>query len=172
VADEDEQATLLEVSRLAREGVSPLARLESLLHPWTSFLVLPLFALANAGIRLGGGDAAAALADPVSIGVIAGLIIGKPLGVVVAAFITVKLGLSRLPVACGWLEMVGVGMLAGIGFTVAIFIAGLAFTDPAAETAAKLGILVASTVAGLAGALFLAVRDAAQHPAEIAASQA
>ena len=170
VADEGEQATLLEVSRLAREGVSPLARLQSLLHPWTSFLILPLFALANAGVRLVGTDVGGALSEPVTLGVIAGLVVGKPLGVLAAAFITIKLGLGRLPRACGWLEMAGVGMVAGVGFTVAIFIAGLAYTDPAHTDAAKFGILVASTIAGLAGAAFLAVRNAAKHPEELASS--
>ena len=169
-ADEDEQATLLEVARLAREGVSPLARLQGLLHPWTSFVVLPLFALANAGVRLVGDDLGAVLRDPITLGVIAGLVVGKPLGIVAAAFLTVSLGLGRLPRACGWLEMVGVGLLAGVGFTVAIFVAGLAFTDPAANTAAKVGILIASALAGIGGAVFLALRDAGENPEEIAAS--
>ena len=162
-ADEGEQATLLEVARLAREGVSPLARLESALHPWTSFLVLPLFALANAGVRVVGTDIGEVVTGSVTIGIVLGLVVGKPLGIVLAAFITVKLGLGRLPRACGWLEMVGVGLLAGVGFTVAIFIAGLAFTDPALTDAAKVGILIASTVAGVVGAVFLALRNAAVH---------
>ena len=159
VADEGEQATLLEVARLAREGVSPLARLEAALHPWTSFLVLPLFALANAGVRLAGTDVGAVLGDSVTLGIVAGLVVGKPLGVVAAAFLTVRLGLARLPQGCGWLEMLGVGLLAGVGFTVAIFIAGLAFTDAALTDAAKLGILIASALAGVIGAVFLGLRD-------------
>ena len=171
-ADEDEQATLLEVARLAREGVSPLARLIGLLHPWTSFVVLPLFALANAGVRLVGGDVGSVLGDPIAVGVVVGLVVGKPLGIMAAAFLTVSLGLGRLPRACGWLEMAGVGLLAGVGFTVAIFVAGLAFSDPAANTAAKVGILIASAVAGILGALFLALRDAGENPEEIAASTA
>ncbi len=170
IADEEEQATLLEVARLAREGVSPLARLESMLHPWTSFLVLPLFALANAGVRLPATGIAATFTEPVTLGIIAGLVVGKPLGIVLASFITVKAGLGTLPRACGWLEMIGVGMLAGVGFTVAIFIAGLAFTDPVLTDAAKIGILGASLAAGLLGALFLALRNAAENPEEIAAS--
>ena len=172
VADEDEQATLLEVSRLAKEGVSPLARLEHMLHPWTSFIVLPLFALANAGVRLVGSDLGASLADPVTLGIILGLVVGKPLGVVIAAALTIKLGLARLPRACGWLEMIGVGLLAGVGFTVAIFIAGLAFEDPAMTNAAKLGILLASAIAGIVGAAFLALRDASQNSEEISGSTA
>ena len=167
VADESEQATLLEVARLAQEGVSPLARLQSALHPWTSFVVLPLFALANAGVRLVGTDAGALLTDSVTLGIVAGLVVGKPLGIVVAAFLTVKSGLGRLPRNCGWTEMIGVGLLAGVGFTVAIFIAGLAFTDPVLTDAAKLGILLASTAAGILGAALLAARNAAVHSPKI-----
>ena len=163
IADEDEQATLLETARLAREGVSPLARLQAALHPWTSFLVLPLFALANAGVEINGGRLGSILTEPVSLGIILGLVLGKPIGVMVAAFVTVKLGIARLPRGVGWLELTGVGLLAGVGFTVAIFIAGLAFEDPLLTGAAKLGILVASAIAGLTGAAFLAVRDAAKH---------
>ena len=167
VADESEQATLLEVARLAQEGVSPLARLQAALHPWTSFVVLPLFALANAGVRLVGTDVGAVLTDSVTIGIIAGLVVGKPLGIVLATFIAVKAGLGSLPHAVGWLEMIGVGLLAGVGFTVAIFIAGLAFDDPAVTDAAKLGILVASTAAGVLGAAFLAARNAGDHKDEV-----
>ena len=160
IADESEQATLMEVSRLATEGVSPLARLEAALHPWTSFLILPLFALANAGVRVVDTSLAETLMEPVTVGIIAGLVLGKPLGISLAAFLAVKLGLGRLPSGVGWLEMIGVGLLGGVGFTVAIFVAGLAFTDPVLTAAAKVGILLASAVAGLVGAGFLAVRDA------------
>ena len=163
IADEEEQATLLEVSRLAREGVSPLARLQAALHPWTSFLVLPLFALANAGVEVSGAGLGAIFSEPVSLGIILGLVLGKPIGVMAAAFLTVKLGIARLPRGVGWLELAGVGLLAGVGFTVAIFIAGLAFEDPALTSAAKVGILCASALAGIVGAAFLAARDAAKH---------
>ena len=163
IADEEEQATLLEVARLSNEGVSPLARLQSALHPWTSFLVLPLFALANAGVEIHGDRLGAVITEPVSLGIILGLVLGKPLGVMVAAFVTVRLGIAKLPRGVGWMELLGVGLLAGVGFTVAIFIAGLAFEDPALTGAAKLGILTASAIAGLTGAGFLAARDAAKH---------
>ena len=163
VADEDEQATLQEVARLASEGVSPLARLQAALHPWTAFLVLPLFALANAGVRVVDSDLGAVLSDPVTAGIILGLVVGKPLGIVTASLVMVKLGLGRLPEGVGWVEMVGVGLLAGVGFTVAIFIAGLAFEDAVLTSSAKLGILLASTVAGILGAGCLALRDAAKQ---------
>ena len=160
IADEDEQATLLEVARLTTEGVSPLARLQAALHPWTSFVVLPLFALANAGVVLSGGSLGQVLGEPVTLGIILGLVVGKPLGVMLAAFLAVKTGLGRLPSGVGWIEVLGAGMLAGVGFTVAIFIAGLAFEDAALAAAAKTGILVASAIAGILGAGFLALRDA------------
>jgi NhaA family Na+:H+ antiporter len=163
IADEEEQSTLLEVGRLAIEGVSPLARLESALHPWTAWLVLPLFALANAGVRVVGSDVGAMFAEPVTLGIILGLVVGKPLGISLAAYLTVKAGVGRLPRGVGWLEMIGVGMLAGVGFTVAIFIAGLAFDEAQLTAAAKVGILSASVLAGLLGAGFLAARDAAKQ---------
>ncbi len=164
VADEGEQASLLTVSRLANEAVSPLARLEAQLHPWTSYLVLPLFALANAGVVLSGEGLRAAVSEPVTIGIVVGLVLGKPLGVVLAALASVQLRVARLPAGVGWLEMLGVAGLAGIGFTVSIFIAGLAFDGPLAD-AAKVGILGASLIAGVIGAVSLAARDAAKDPA-------
>jgi NhaA family Na+:H+ antiporter len=164
VADEQEQNRLLEVARVAQEGVSPLARLEQALHPWTSFVILPLFALANAGVRVAGGSVTGFLGERVTLGVIAGLVLGKPLGITIAAFLMVKVGLGRLPRGVGWLEMIGVGLLAGVGFTVAIFIASLAYTDPVLTGAAKVGILLASATAGIVGAAFLAIRDAAKQP--------
>ncbi len=164
IADEDEQASLLEVSRLTNEAVSPLARLEARWHPWSSFLVLPLFALANAGVELYSGVFREAVTEPVVLGIVVGLVLGKPLGIVAAAALAVRLRLSRLPPGMGWLELSGVGLLAGVGFTVAIFIAGLAFTDPERVAAAKVGILVASLLAGGLGALALAVRDAGHRP--------
>jgi NhaA family Na+:H+ antiporter len=137
--------------------------LEKALHPWTSFVVLPLFALANAGVRLVGEPLTAFLNEPVTLGIIAGLVIGKPLGITLAAFIMVKTGLGRLPRGVGWLEIIGVGLLGGVGFTVAIFVAGLAFDDAALTGAAKVGILAASALAGIIGAGFLAARDAAKQ---------
>ncbi len=163
-SDEEEETALLHVSAVVEEAVSPLARLERALHPWTSFVVLPLFALANAGVVLSGTGVGDLLRDPVAVGVATGLVLGKPVGIVGAALLAVRLGRLRLPPGVGWLEMAGVALLAGIGFTVSIFVAGLAFGDESAATdTAKIGILVASAVAGVLGAGFLAVRDAAAH---------
>jgi len=158
VEDERDETTMLEVSSLTTQAVSPLARLERRLHPWSSFVVLPLFALANAGVDLTPDHAGPTLLSRISIGVIVGLVIGKPLGIVLAALIVTRWRSVSLPAGAGWLEMVGVGMLAGIGFTVSLFITGLAFDGVHAEEA-KLAILVGSVVAGLLGALLLALRD-------------
>ncbi len=165
IADEGEQTSLLEVQRLASEAVSPLARLQSKLHPWSSFVVLPLFALANAGVVLSGAELAAVVREPVSLGVVVGLVVGKPLGIVAAAYLAVRMGLARLPAGVGWLEVVGVAGLAGVGFTVSIFIAGLAFDSPQLVDTAKVGILAASLLSGVLGAVSLGARDAARHHA-------
>lgn len=122
---------------------SPSERVQTALHPWVAFVVMPLFAFANAGVAL---DATAA--DPrIVAGVLAGLVVGKPLGIVGASWIAVRLRLVRMPVGVGWPGMLVVGLVAGVGFTVALFIAGLAFADPLALASAKLGILGASTLA-------------------------
>jgi NhaA family Na+:H+ antiporter len=160
VADEDEQATLLHVSALVGESVSPLERLERALHPWTSYLVLPLFALANAGVTLDPAGLGAAAREPVTLGVIVGLVLGKPLGVLGAAALARAARVASLPDDVGWAHLAGVGMLAGIGFTVSLFIAGLAFPPGDLDDAARLGILIASLLAGAAGAAMLALTPA------------
>jgi len=139
----------LRLAELSREAVSPLARVERLLLPWTSFVIVPLFALANAGVRLGGGKAGA-----LTLGLLVARVVGKPLGITIAAFLAVRIGLARLPEGVGWGQVVGVGAVAGIPFTVSLFVAELAFTG--AELApAKVAILVAAAAAGLTGALIL-----------------
>jgi len=158
-ADEGEQAALMEVSRLANESVSPLERLLARLHPWSSFVVLPLFALANAGVTLPASQLVDLVSSPVALGVILGLVVGKPVGILGVAALAVRAGLVRLPRDAGWPELLGVSLLAGVGFTVAIFIAGLAFEDsPAATDAAKIGILAASLLAGGLGTAALLAR--------------
>jgi Na+:H+ antiporter, NhaA family len=136
---------------LAR-GRSPLVAWEHALNPWVSIVIIPVFALANAGITL---DRAMldALTDPVFWGVAAGLVVGKPIGVVGSCLIAVRLGWAVLPTGVDLRGLLGVGVLAGVGFTMAIFIAGLAFesTDPRHLAIAKAGILAASLVAGVAG---------------------
>jgi NhaA family Na+:H+ antiporter len=139
--------------------------LQASLHPFSAYVALPLFALANAGVSLDGfGDA---LTSPVSLGIIAGLVVGKPLGIVLASFIAVKTGLGRLPDRTTWTMIVGLGSVAGIGFTVSLFIAGLSFPDAQALTDdAKVGILVASVVAALVGVAVLRIATRGGIPAE------
>ena len=136
---------------------SPMLRLEHALIPWNRYLIMPVFALANAGVALGGGAARSVVA-PVSLGVICGLVIGKPIGIVLFSWLATWTRLATMLDGIGCRQIVGVGMLGGIGFTMSLFIANLAFGDgPALETA-KVGILVASVVSGIAGAIVLVKR--------------
>ncbi len=151
-ADEWEQVSLMDIAGLAQEAVSPLERLVSRLHPWTAFVVLPLFALANAGVSLRGMALTDTVNNPITQGVVAGLVLGKPLGIVAATWLTVRSGLGRLPAGVRWPALTGVAAVGGVGFTVALFVAGLAFGTTPAASAAKLGILLASLLAGLLGA--------------------
>ncbi|MEX1262856.1 MAG: Na+/H+ antiporter NhaA [Actinomycetota bacterium] len=136
---------------ISREAVSPLVRTEHALLPWTSFVVLPLFALANAGVELSIAAVSASLTSPVSVGVFLGLVLGKPLGVLVGSSLASRSGLGRLADDVGWGDMAGIGMTAGVGFTVALFIAELAFPSGTLLDEAKIGILAASLVAGAGG---------------------
>jgi len=129
-----------------REMVSPLEYLESLLHPWVAFGVMPLFAVANAGVPFELAD----LGDPVAVAVGVSLLVGKPIGILASSWAAVKLGLARLPDGVGWGALAGGGMLAGIGFTMALFISGLALSGDTLD-AAKVGVLAASVLAALAG---------------------
>ncbi len=124
--------------------------LEHQLHPVQAFLILPLFALFNAGVYLG-GDASSRLADPVSLGILFGLLLGKPLGVVGFSWLAIKSRVADLPDGVDWRQIWGVASLSGVGFTMSLFIAELAFDDPALIATAKLGILGASLLAGALG---------------------
>lgn len=158
-ADRHEQQDVLRnVERATREAISPLERLEAALHPWVSFAIMPLFAFANAGIPL----RLEAFADPVALAVAVGLILGKPLGIVLACWLAVRLGVAALPSGISWGVLAGGGVLAGIGFTMALFIAGLALNDPLLD-AAKLGILMGSALCAVLG-MALLIRLLPQHP--------
>ena len=135
---------------------APLQRMEHVLHPWVAFAIVPLFALANAGVRIE-GEVGAALGNRVTLGVILGLVLGKQLGVTLGAWLAVRAGITDLPQGVGWRHIYGAGWLAGIGFTMALFVADLAFVGDDGEllTAAKVGILVASLIAGVGGWLIL-----------------
>lgn len=146
---------VLELSNVVKESVSPLTRLEESLHPWTSFLIVPVFALANAGVRFAGIDLGEALTDPVTLGVAAGLVVGKVIGISAATWLAVRSGVARLPIGTSWHQIRGLAALGGIGFTVALFITELAFDDPALIDLAKIGIFIGSAVAGIVGYLIL-----------------
>lgn len=134
---------------------TPLARLEHGLHGFVAFFVMPVFALANAGVALGAG-AGALLTDAVALGIAVGLVVGKPVGVMLLAWLAVRIGVANLPEGVTWRQMFGVSFLTGIGFTMSIFIANLAFTsNPELLDSAKLGILVASLISGVTGYLLL-----------------
>lgn len=122
-----------------RELVPPVVRIQGLLHPWVAFGIMPLFALANAGVSLSGADLSAETSRWVMMAVAAALIAGKPLGIVSVSWLMVRLGWCALPAEVNWRGIMLIGLLAGIGFTMSIFIANLAFVDPAALGAAKLG---------------------------------
>lgn len=141
---------------LLGESLPIAERLESALHPWSAYVILPIFALANAGIDLRGGVLGDALGASVTMGVIAGLVLGKSVGISVFAWLAVRLRLGRLPDGIGWASLTGLAMVAGIGFTVSLFITGLAF-DPTSQLAAdaKVGVLLGSLVAALLGSAIL-----------------
>jgi NhaA family Na+:H+ antiporter len=135
---------------------SPLARrLEPALHPWASYGVLPAFALANAGIPITAASLGDAAGSAVTVGVVVGLVVGKVVGVLGASWVAVRLGVARLPDGVGWPHLGGMAALAGIGFTVSIFVSGLAFDDAVLVDQAKVGVLTASVIAAVVGSLVL-----------------
>jgi NhaA family Na+:H+ antiporter len=134
---------------IARNSVSTVEWLEHLLHPWTSYLIVPLFAFANAGIEVSTDSFKDALHSPIMWGVLAGLLVGKPLGVMLAVRFAAKSGVAERPEGTTTRQLLGAGHAAGIGFTVAIFIAELAFDSEEHQADAKMAILVASLVSGL-----------------------
>ena len=148
-----------------RESVAVADRLADFLHPWTSFLIVPVFALANAGVELSGGSLGDAMRSPVTIGVVSGLVVGKLAGVTGFAWLAVRLGVCELPRGTTWTKLLGLGGVAGIGFTVSLFIANLAFEQQAVTDQAKIGILVASTAAAAIGATILRFSRSAGEPA-------
>ena len=148
----------LQLAKVASESVSPLDRAEVAFTPWSSFVILPVFALANAGVRFMDLDVGEAITSPVALGVAVGLVVGKVVGVTSATYLGVRSGLGRLPAGTTWSHVVGLAALAGIGFTVSLFITELAFTDAGLLSAAKIGIFLGSGVAGLIG--YIALRTA------------
>jgi NhaA family Na+:H+ antiporter len=144
-------------SARADDVASPSHRLEHALHKPVAFLILPLFALANTGVVIGAGWQQALL-DPNSLGILGGLVLGKPVGILAACVLAVTCGPCRLPAGLGWRHVLGAGLLGGIGFTMSIFITNLAFAaDPAHVAGAKMAILLASAAAGTLGFAWLRI---------------
>ena len=141
---------LLTLREACRDAETPLQRLDALLHPWVAFAIMPLFALVNAGVLLP-ADMAQAIAQPVNLGIVCGLVLGKPLGVTLSSLALTVSGLAPKLAGVNWRHLLGAGCLAGIGFTMSIFITELAFSDAAVKESAKLGILSGSLVSALLG---------------------
>jgi NhaA family Na+:H+ antiporter len=156
LADVSSYEAARQTATAAREAVSVVEWLEHQLHPWTSFVVLPLFALANAGIPLSRDTVGDALTSSVAGGIVIGLVIGKVVGITSFTWLAVRLRIARLPDRVTWPGIVAVSALAGIGFTVSIFVTGLAFGGEPLEEQAKIAILAASLLAALSGATLLA----------------
>ena len=148
-----QQEALFAIEHASEAVTAPILRLEHMLHNFSAFVVMPLFAFANAGVRIGGPLQHV----EVTVGVPLGLVIGKPLGIAAAAFGAVKLGIAQLPRGVGWGSLLGYACLAGIGFTMSLFIAMLAFDENGPLNAAKSGILAGSLLAGIGGGIVLRI---------------
>jgi NhaA family Na+:H+ antiporter len=153
-------SVLRDVGFTARECISPLERLELALHPWVGFAIMPLFALANAGVHIELDE----ITDPIALAVAMGLLLGKPIGIFLFSYGAVQAGVARLPQGVNWKVLLGGGSLAGIGFTMSLFVAGLAFgNDPHRLASGKIGTLMGSLLSVIAGTtlllLFLPYRD-------------
>ena len=145
------------IHRLTEAAGTPLQRLEAQLHPWVSFIVMPLFALANAGVVLYGDRMGEAFSNTITLGVLVGLSVGKFLGVVGFCWVATKVGIATLPPGINWRQIAGVGCLAGVGFTMSLFITTLAFEHAEFVDNAKLGIFAASIISGVAGYIVLRI---------------
>lgn len=148
--DERRTSAVIALEKTCEDVETPLQRLEHGLHGWVNFLILPLFALANAGVALT-GNIFLTLTQPVALGVIFGLLIGKPVGITLFSWLAVRLRLATLPESVTWRQIHGAGWLAGIGFTMSLFIAGLAFGEDGLLDQSKTAILSASLLAGVIG---------------------
>ncbi len=149
---EHEQVEIIaQVKSEAINALPPLQRLEHGMHPFVSFVIMPIFALANAGVNFVEMDIASIFSNNVALGVMLGLLLGKPIGVVASVWILVKLGIGKRSASMTWRRFIGLGFLASIGFTMSMFVTSLAFTDPVLHVQAKVGIFAASILGGVIG---------------------
>lgn len=155
LSNQNRQTSVMAIEESCEKVLTPLQRFEHGLHPWVAFLIIPVFALANAGVTLAGLDILAALFSPISLGIIIGLFVGKQFGIFAFSFVAVKMKFASLPEGVNWKNLYGAGILAGIGFTMSLFIAGLAFNDPNLIDLSKIGVLTGSLLSGIVGFVFL-----------------
>jgi NhaA family Na+:H+ antiporter len=148
------QSALQDIESAAEHMQAPMQKLEHNLHPWVAFVIVPVFAFANAGVMIGDNLNDAATSS-ISLGIVAGLVLGKQIGIVLVSWLLVRFGFSVLPDGVSWRHIHGAACLAGIGFTMSLFIADLAFVDEHRLAMAKIGILGASAAAGLIGFILL-----------------
>lgn len=148
---EENEEHIAEVVRLSQYSTSALGRLERALTPWVAYAIVPTFALANAGVQLSGDAVRGLTSDPVTLGVALGLLVGKTVGIFGASFLAIKVGVAPLPAGTSFRHILGLAMIAGIGFTVALFVTNISLTEPALVDSAKVGILAGSLVAGMLG---------------------
>ncbi len=163
ILDDDREindAALMHTAHQASRGVSPLARVEEALHPYSAYLILPLFALANAGVPVSVAGFGEAMTSPVGLGIFLGLVVGAPIGGMLLAYGSVRVGPGRMPDNLDWAAIGGVAPLKGIGFTIAIFITTLAFEDRALQNTATLAVLAASLLSALIGLAVIFTRHA------------
>lgn len=175
--DVDEHALITPLNKLAlarREALSPARRIENALHPWVAFGIMPIFALANAGVNIQGISMETPGAVPVLVGIVLGLAAGKVVGIVGMSWLAIRLRFSALPPGVTWKGLVVLGFAGGIGFTMAIFISELAFADPALLGIAKVGVLVGTAAAGtaaLVAGVFLLPKEQPTDVTDITASE-
>ncbi len=160
---EVQESILGQMEDLSEGTEAPLERLERKIVNWVSFLIVPLFALANAGVHISSEVANGALESPITHGATLGLVLGKPLGILLFTFLAVRLHLCDLPAGVTWRHIFGVGLLGGIGFTVSLLITDLAFSNELLADEARLGVLTASAIAGVVGFLFLWFTSTSTH---------
>jgi NhaA family Na+:H+ antiporter len=165
-----QQSALQGLESATEAAQAPLQRIEHDLHQPVAFIIIPLFALANAGVTLSGG-LTDAFAHPVTLGVILGLVIGKPLGITLFSWLAVRAGAAELPAGVTWKAIHAVSWLGGIGFTMSLFVSGLAFPDGGLVDESKVGIFAASIAAGLGGWLLLRGVIAERAPRPVLAAE-
>lgn len=142
------------VEKGSLDTFSPLDDLVHKLHPWVSFAIMPIFAFANAGVSLQGMQITEVIMNPISLGIIVGLFIGKPVGIILFSYLSVLTGFAQLPEGLKWKQIISIGFVSGIGFTMSLFISGLAMSSEL-EVYSKIGIIIASILSGIAGSILL-----------------